>query len=730
MRRKRNSLTPDGVPQKRQATLLTSFARIDKALAIAGSKRKIVDLTKPTLSNGISGKPTCSNGSQGGAVSQSRPASHVSASCVELNPSRSLNKTAQSSLQSVSHVSDTYNVKSGQASVEAAGPSTLSADEASSPQLCPEQEKVMQLVRDGKNVFFTGNAGTGKTFMLNKIIEELRIKYGRDFISKVALAAPTGIAATHIQGTTLNAALGLGICNYYKDFGSMFKKETRARISRYEILIVDEVSMLSAELFNTIESNLKRLRNDVRPAGGLQLIMCGDFFQLPPVTKKWTPGMPSDMFLNWGYAFQAPAWKAANIEHVLLTKVFRQQDGEFIKILDNIRYGHDIPAALKRLRELCMRPLLSSNGIKATQLFSRNKEVDETNIRELAVLKGATAVFGAEDEVVLDPALQGTHVDPTWQREATSRLEKNEFFRDCLAAKEIRMKVGAQVLLIKNLDLEGGPNNSRQLVNGSRGVITSMVPKADVIRGLEANRKALGGDNNISMSKMDSKGTQLVTEVHKKVEMLRGWAGTEIPVVRFRNGAEIQVLPTIFSSTVPHTGECRRVQIPLKLAWALTIHKCQGLTLDLVQVSLKDCFAQGQAYVALSRARSLEGLQILDLDSSCVRTDPAVSDFYAALKGGDIKSLKDDAWERWSCMRSGSAAQGDQTAGFGSQQPVGSVSQQPQALNSFGASQAVLKGATGGRQNNGCFHCGQPGHWANNCPSKKGGGSTTGFIRR
>jgi ATP-dependent exoDNAse (exonuclease V) alpha subunit len=200
------------------------------------------------------------------------------------------------------------------------------------------------------------------------------------------------------------------------------------------------------------------------------------------------------------------------------------------------------------------------------------------------------------------------------------RLQGHRFFKDCLAAKEIRLKPGAQVMLLKNLDLERG------LVNGSRGVLVSMLTRDEALAQLEA----------ASPQQLQQQRANLYAwHAQSHPGCVGGGGAPCVPVVRFRNGEEEVVCPVAFTATVLRTGECRRLQLPLKLAWALTIHKCQGMTLDWVQVALRDCFAEGQAYVALSRARDLDGLQLLDWDLACVRSSPLVAAFYAALEADD-----------------------------------------------------------------------------------------------
>ncbi|KAL6764875.1 PIF1-like helicase-domain-containing protein [Haematococcus lacustris] len=874
---------------------------------------------------------------------------HVSASCV-------------SSPKQTTHISASF------ASIPAVTASQSSSQqEASSPELSAEQFEVLKLVRQGRNVFFTGNAGTGKTFLLSRIIEDFRQQYGTEFNACVALCATTGIAATHIQGTTLNSALGVGVPTWHRDFKSMFKQDVKSRIRNWQALIVDEASMMSAEFLQQVEPMLRELRGKEKPAGGLQLIVCGDFSQLPPVSKKSDKGTSQDLFLNWGWAFQAPAWRALDFTHVLLTKVFRQKDMQFVGLLEDVRHGRNIPTALSTLTRLCKRPLAIEGGIRPTILYSRNKDVDDTNTRELADLPATAQEYKGLDSTELDPVVAGG--DPDDMAVADIHLQHHAFFRDCLATQTVTLKVGAQVMLLKNLNLDG--SNGRQLVNGSRGVVIGMLSQAEVLKRLEQRKKAAGqegagasaqpgqqhhlsasqpqasqdlftnpcsllavelavralyvqaatldqplpralastiiqalvvpeltfpslprvslalasaaicpgcvslllgspaaeqqpggveeadalggravagackgkepvidltGDDpepakpqapapNIAVdgkratrqrrrtakdaavlealhlhrdasglaemamlaqaakllaaaappgqphsadwvedaaltvdipeenmqaarcaavrqvaelwnAKHHGEKTQKQAAVAMQIEALKRWAavsgGVPLPIVRFTNGVETEIVPTEFSATVPCAGTCHRLQVPLKLAWAITVHKSQGMSLDLMQVSLRGMFERGQAYVALSRARSLEGLQILDLDMNCVRTDPAVLAFYEALRCGQAAVealLRDDkSWERYQVMRqwhaTGQAASG--SPGVAASPSTQRQQTAPQFLSSHQSKQqdqpwvsrnAAGRGGRGGRGT--CFKCGQQGHWASACPNPR-----------
>jgi ATP-dependent DNA helicase PIF1 len=369
--------------------------------------------------------------------------------------------------------------------------------------------------------------------------------------------------------------------------------------------------MLSAEFFEQMEAMLCEVRDSSLPAGGLQLVIAGDFFQLPPITKSTTPGTTADAFLNFGYAFQAPAWRRCRMEHVLLMHAYRQKDTEFLSLLDAVRDGgRQARKAVRRLVELCGRPLDTHSGIKPTQIFSRNKDVDDMNTQELAKLAGAKVTFGSKDDVLLEAHLRAPGAERA-MGEALLKLKRSEFFRDCQAGTSLRLCVGAQVMLLKNMDMSAG------LVNGSRGVVV-------------------------------------------------GFATSGAPLVRFAVGVEVEVPAVKFSTAFSGAGECVRMQVPLKLAWAITVHKSQGMTLDLVRISLRSIFAVGQAYVALSRARSIKGLEIIDWDENCARTDPAVSAFHARLvqslqqpEGAEEEAVgeeDDPAWMTWKRGREAAAA--------------------------------------------------------------------------
>ncbi|KAA6419235.1 MAG: DNA repair and recombination PIF1 [Trebouxia sp. A1-2] len=500
------------------------------------------------------------------------------------------------------------------------------------------QQQVEDLVKEGKNVFFTGNAGTGKSFLLNRIIEHFRQDYGEDFNACVAVTAATGIAATHISGTTLHSQTGCGVPQTIEDFDRMWKPQSRDRWRKMKVLICDEISMISAEMFHQLEHHARMIRGVEKPFGGVQLVLSGDYFQLPPIERRWSAGMDKSAFMNRGYTFQCPAWTQCNLHQVLLTKVFRQRNPEFVRMLNDIRTGNG-RTAIQQLLQLCTRPLPEQNGIKPTQLFSKNADVALEGEEFLALSNSKINIkFQAFDQAVMD-GLDSVEVAPAKTEgdsqssiAAEEQLWRHEFFRDCLAPKKAAFKVdGSHVMLLRNLELTG---NDRMLVNGSRGVITKFVPKDEHVKEMVGLRHRQGATPGAPVPQGAEAG-----KLEQAIQSLHKWPGTVLPVVKFVNGREEVLLPELFTADVAAVG------VPLKLAWALTIHKCQGLTLDLAKVSLKGVFAEGQAYVALSRVRSLEGLQILDCSPNCVKVSAIVQRFYECLLRGD--DYKDGCWEDW-----------------------------------------------------------------------------------
>lgn len=290
-------------------------------------------------------------------------------------------------------------------------------------------------------------------------------------------------------------------------------------------------------------------RND-RPFGGIQLILCGDFLQLPPVIKREDNSSSGSQTPGQRFCFQSSAWEKC-IEYVYeLKQVHRQSDSEFVSILNHLRIGHINDDITKRLKATSKQKI-EGNGILATQLCSHTNDASSINESKLENLPSEKVLFKAEDS------------DASMTKQLDSQVQ---------APSQLYLKVDAQVMLLKNINISSG------LVNGARGVV---------------------------------------------VRFEKG-----IPVVKFKNNTEYICKHEKWIIKTPSGGTVTRRQIPLKLAWAFSIHKSQGLTLDCVEMSLSKVFEAGQAYVALSRAKSLDSVRILDFDPKQVWANPQVLQYY------------------------------------------------------------------------------------------------------
>ncbi|XP_066197548.1 ATP-dependent DNA helicase PIF1 [Saccopteryx leptura] len=424
------------------------------------------------------------------------------------------------------------------------------------PQLSEEQAAVLRVVLKGQSIFFTGSAGTGKSYLLKRILGSLPP-------TGTVATASTGVAACHIGGTTLHAFAGIGSgqAPLAQCVALAQRPGVRQGWLNCQRLVIDEISMVEADLFDKLEAVARAVRQQKQPFGGIQLIICGDFLQLPPVTKGFQPPQ---------FCFQAKSWRRCVPVTMELTKVWRQADQTFISLLQAVRLGRCSDEVTRQLQATAAQKV-GRDGIVATRLCTHQDDVAHTNKRRLQDLPGEVHSFEAIDS------------DPEQARTLDVQ---------CPVSKLLQLKRGAQVMLVKNLAV------SRGLVNGARGVVV----------GFETE-------------------------------------GRGLPQVRFLSGVTEVIRADRW--TVQATGGqlLSRQQLPLQLAWALSIHKSQGMSLDCVEISLGRVFASGQAYVALSRARSLQGLRVLDFDPMVVRCDPRVLRFYASLQRGrglGLESTSDD----------------------------------------------------------------------------------------
>ena len=485
-------------------------------------------------------------------------------------------------------------------------PRPVSATQGSRPpdeiqQLSDRQRQAVEWIQTGSNVFITGVAGTGKSLVLQRAIEHLQRTRRRD--AWVAVA-PTGPAAIALGGQTIHSFSGIGYCKEKDHFAKAWTKEKQWK--DLETMIIDEVSMISGEFFDCLSDVVSDIREDQRPFGGIQLVVCGDFLQLSPIKPRRSDVEqmenvlldkgedPTDrLFLNRGFCFQARQWREAMFDIVELDRVFRQENLAFVQVLKSIRKGRVTPDVRKYLDQ-CARPLPENEyGIRPTILHSTNKDVEKENKRELGKLEGVDEyTYEAVDDITREKGA------PKWTE---NLLWKNQFFANCLGQKELTLKVGAQVMYVKNA-LRG--SDRTKLTNGSRGKVVGF-------------RRAPTGRALLQFGGFDC----LLPDVEL------------YPVVKFVNGVEKLVVGHTFESKLMGLGTCSRQALPLKLAWAITTHKSQGLTLDYVVADVGKVFAEGQAYVALSRASDQSGLELRNFSPSRVRANRLALTFYQNPKG-------------------------------------------------------------------------------------------------
>lgn len=475
--------------------------------------------------------------------------------------------------------------------------STVMKPKSDTLTLSTEQRRVLDMVvEQGKSVFFTGPAGTGKSVLMRAIITELQNKYGHN-TDRVAVTASTGLAACNIGGITLHSFSGIGLGK--EPANQLIKKirrnaKAKQRWMRTKCLIIDEISMVDGQLFDKLSQIGRTIRNNGRPWGGIQLIITGDFLQLPPV--------PDGEQKESVFAFDASTWETSLDHTIGLTQVFRQKDPEFANMLNEMRIGNITEKTVNAFKALS-RPLTFNDGIEGAQLYPTRMQVEASNERRLRELPGEARRFDSLDTG--DPAV------------------RDKLLVNMMAPKGIVLKIGAQVMLIKNLD--------DTLVNGSLGTVVDFGDQK-TMEARYAMEDELGGN----MAKAQKKLNQFKHEAAASKT-------PQYPVVRFMatNGTSrtIICIPEEWKVELPN-GEvqAKRQQVPLILAWALSIHKAQGQTLDRVTVDLGRVFEKGQAYVALSRATTQQGLRVLNFDKSKVMAHPKVVDFYKKLYSADAAS--------------------------------------------------------------------------------------------
>ncbi|MBI5405182.1 MAG: AAA family ATPase [Candidatus Kerfeldbacteria bacterium] len=397
------------------------------------------------------------------------------------------------------------------------------------------QAQALAALDQGYNIFLTGPAGSGKTYVLNAFIRELHRRR-----AIVSVTASTGIAATHLNGQTIHAWSGIGIHDSLssKELDRIVRsKKIRSRVQSAEVLIIDEISMLHGRQFAMVDTVCRAIRKNGTPFGGIQVVVCGDFFQLPPVFGS------ADAV---EYVYASPAWQTADFRVCYLTEQHRQIGGKLLQVLQDIRSGTATDETAAVLQSRVGRAPSSDDIVP--KLFTHNLDVDARNELALAELAGETEVFEMRSH---GPAV---HVE---------RLKKG-----CLAPERLQLKLNARVMFVKN-------NGDAGYVNGTLGEIV----------GFNTD----------------------------------GW-----PIVETRDGRLIDVDPQTWNVEENEKVVASISQVPLRLAWAMTVHKSQGMTMDAARIDLSKAFTYGMGYVALSRVRSLDGLFLDGINRMALSVDPGV----------------------------------------------------------------------------------------------------------
>ncbi|MGP4973002.1 AAA family ATPase [Psychrobacter alimentarius] len=464
------------------------------------------------------------------------------------------------------------------------------------------QSSALDILKTGQNVFLTGSAGSGKTYTLNQYIDYLRARR-----VPVAVTASTGIAATHMSGTTIHSWSGIGIKDELsdRDLSNLSRKQFLAdRLKDTAVLIIDEISMLHAKQLNLVSQVLKYVRKNDKAFGGIQVVVAGDFFQLPPIGSKGETNREK-------FAFMSEAWLDAKFHICYLSEQHRQ-------VSEAANGGLDLDDILNQIRrqEVTFEAIAALEAtfdqdvdIKRTRLYTHNLNVNKINDKELAALEGDMMRFEATS---------------TGDSKLVETLKKTVRTQD-----ELILKVGSKVMFIKNNTELGVSNGTMGELIGFAAVkiednqdSSSALIEDDenVDNGSESDTDNATENNEASAKTAKTKPKK---DSDKKQPKPKKTTTQKMPVVRLNSGREVVAEPEEWIIE-DETGEvlASYEQVPLCLAWAITIHKSQGMTLEAAEIDLSRTFELGQGYVALSRLKSLAGLQLLGMNDMSLQLDP------------------------------------------------------------------------------------------------------------
>jgi ATP-dependent exoDNAse (exonuclease V) alpha subunit len=418
-----------------------------------------------------------------------------------------------------------------------------------------KQAQALTVMLGGESVFLTGAPGAGKTFVLNEFIRRAK-RRGKD----VAVTASTGIAATHIGGSTIHSWSGLGIKDFLTSRDRQMLAANAKLVKRYnacDILVIDEVSMLHGARLDMVNDVCKLLRKSQEPFGGLQVILVGDLFQLPPVSRD------TDVM---DFAHLSEAWQELNPKICYLNEQHRQTGDGLLELLEAMRSGE-----LEEYHEGLLQGRMGKKPSalnQVTRLYAHNVDIDTVNNRHLAALD------------------QEIHEYEMYSKGPAAKVDQLK--RSVLAPELLELKIGAEVMFVAN-------NAATGFVNGTRGRVVDF--------------------------------------------------SDDQPVVALANGRNITVQEHSWKLEEDGKVKAEVVQLPLRLAWAITIHKSQGMSLDAAEIDLCNSFTPGMGYVALSRVRSLDGLYLAGINRMALQMHPQIYSFDADLRQAsqELASTTEDA---------------------------------------------------------------------------------------
>lgn len=410
------------------------------------------------------------------------------------------------------------------------------------------QSQALSILKTGANVFLTGEPGSGKTYLINRYVA-----YLRSAGIEPAITASTGIAATHIGGMTIHSWSGIGIKTKLDrhDLNKIVSnKYITKRVRRAKVLIIDEISMLLPGMLSMVDVVCREIKQMTKPFGGMQVILVGDFFQLPPIVRRAEDSSGQAELIEkipTLFAYDSPSWTKLNPTICYLTEQYRQDDSNFLEILSSIRRNVFSDDHLRRIETRKIEYLSAPAGVP--KFFSHNIDVNRVNEEMLAQLSGAPKTFfmSSQGPDALAAALK----------------------RGCLSPETLSLKIGAAVMFTKN-----NPNGG--FANGTLGIVTGF-------------------------------------------DKTSGY-----PIVRIRSGRRISIKPMDWTIEEDNKARAKITQLPLRLAWAITVHKSQGMSLEAAVMDLSAVFEFGQGYVALSRVSRLSGLYLLGWNERAFQVHPEV----------------------------------------------------------------------------------------------------------